>query len=284
MNCGDVITPKKPVMCEPCVLGETYSSGLEAGACKDCENCGEYRETVKPCTLTSKAVCGKCKPGAYPEAMLAGMCQPCSPCCNDGMDIVVPECQVPGVPTNMQCSFARSEKCSKVTADTSAGTTASPLPTTEPVTIPPELVSIPPTAATIPAYSEPAGKQQVYSTDAPSPNWAVIGPAIAGGVVFIILIIGLAIILYRKVKRKQACKDNTDVEMQPVPGNSDASDGEMDESNPEDALLDTTQVPLGVEETLDSPLPTGTQDTEPPGPYSSTGKLTALVALIVFFR
>ena len=282
VNCGDVIAPKKPVMCEPCVLGETYSSGLEAGACKDCENCGEYRETVKPCTLTSKAVCGKCKPGAYPEAMLAGMCQPCSPCCNDGKDIVVPECQVLGVPANMQCSFARSEKCSKVIANTGASTTASPLPTTEPITIPPEQVTIPPTAATIPAHLEPAGKQQVYSTDATSINWAVSGSAIGGafGVVIIVVMVVLAI-LYFKNKRKQACKNSTDMEMQRVPGDIEA---EIDEPNPEDALLDSTRVPLGVEETLDSPLPTGTQDTQPPGLHSSTGKLNILDALIFFFQ
>ena len=271
MKCGDVISLNTPLVCKPCVLGETYSSAYEAGACKDCENCGQYRETKKACTLTSNAECGKCKLGAYEEFML-GMCKPCSPCCNDGKDIIVPECQVPGVPTNMQCSFARSEKCSKVVANTSVSTTASSLPTTEPITIPPELVTIPPTAATIPAYKEPAGKQQVYPTDATSTNWAVIGSAIGGafGVVIIVVMVVLAI-LYFKNKRKQACKDNTDVEMQRVPGNSDADDSEMDEPNPEDALLDNTQVPLGVEETLDSPLPSGTQDTQPPGPQSSTG-------------
>ncbi|KAL9972005.1 hypothetical protein ACROYT_G018236 [Oculina patagonica] len=119
---------RTPLVCKPCVLGETYSSEYEAGACKDCENCGQYRETTKKCTLTSKAECGKCKLGAYAEPML-GMCKPCSPCCNDGNDIVVPECKVPGLPTNMQCSFARSEKCSKVIASTTGSTTASTLPT-----------------------------------------------------------------------------------------------------------------------------------------------------------
>ncbi|KAL9972006.1 hypothetical protein ACROYT_G018237 [Oculina patagonica] len=66
-----------------------------------------------------------------------------------------------------------------------------------------------------------------------------------------------------------ALLDNT--EMQRGQGNDEADDGEIEEPDPEDALLDDTQVPLGVEETLDSPLPTGTQDTEPPGPHSSTG-------------
>ena len=108
------------MQCKPCVLGETYSASFKAGGCEDCGNCGEYRETTKACTVTSKAVCGRCKPGAYVEGML-GLCKPCSPCCNDGKDIIIPECQVPGVPKGMQCSYLRSNKCSAfVTSSISA--------------------------------------------------------------------------------------------------------------------------------------------------------------------
>ena len=118
-RCGEVISTKTPVGCKQCVLGETYSSAHEAGACKDCKNCSPYRETIKACTLTSEAVCGSCKIGTYKEPVL-GMCSPCSPCCNDSKDIFVPECQVPGVPINMHCSILRATKCSKISG-TSVG-------------------------------------------------------------------------------------------------------------------------------------------------------------------
>ena len=123
VKCGDFIDSQTPLVCKPCVLGETYSSAYEAGACKDCKNCGLYRETIKACTLTSKAVCGKCKVGAYEEPMLS-MCKPCSPCCNDGKDIVISQCQVPGIPANEQCSFVRLSKCSKVATTASVSTMA----------------------------------------------------------------------------------------------------------------------------------------------------------------
>lgn len=110
VRCGEVISTKTPVGCKQCVLGKTYSSAYDVGACKDCKNCGPYRKTIKACTLTSKAVCGSCKIGTYLEPVLA-MCFPCSPCCNDGKDIFVPECQVPEVPINMRCSILRSTKC-----------------------------------------------------------------------------------------------------------------------------------------------------------------------------
>ena len=127
-RCGEVIGTKTPVDCKQCVLGETYSSAYEVGACKDCKNCGPYRETIKACTLTSQAVCGSCKLGTYLEPVL-GMCSPCSPCCNDGKDIFIRECQVPGVPINMHCSILRSTKCSSSVVPSSVAT--KPLPPLE---------------------------------------------------------------------------------------------------------------------------------------------------------
>ena len=281
VECGDVITSKTPLVCEPCVLGETYSAGFEAGACRDCENCGEHRETITACTLKSKAVCGKCKLGAYPEAMLAGMCKPCSPCCNDGKDIIVSDCQVPGVPSNMQCSFARSEKCSKVS--TASPTIPTIIATTEPYSVPPELVPTLPTATkgTIPADLEPAGKQVVNPTNGPSSNlnWAAITPAIASGVIiFAVLILVLVFlgIRYFRAKRKRDYTDDDDIELGRVQRQDEAneSDGsETDEPKPEDALLENIQeVPVGVEETLNSPLPTGTEETQLPGSHRAAGK------------
>lgn len=263
VNCGDEISSSTPIVCKPCVLGETYSSAYEAGACKDCENCGPYRETIKPCTLTSKAVCGKCKVGAYGEPML-GMCKPCSPCCNDGNDIVVPDCQVPGVPKNMQCTFMRSEKCSKLS------TTAAALETTWPSTV---LITHNEAEAPIPSLKS-AGKQQVYPFESPtsgatngpsngsSLHWAVV-LAIASAVgVSIILVAVFPAVKYYRAKRKQVCT-NDDIEMQRVHTDSEVNDSdgdETDEANPGDALLEHNQVPPfhGAENALESPQLTGT--------------------------
>ena len=157
VNCGDVITPQTPIVCQPCVLGETYSSANEPGACKDCENCLKYRETSKACTLTSKAVCGKCKVGAYPDGLLS-ICKPCSYCCNDGKDIVIPACQVSGVAAGMQCTYLRS--CPKTAAkpDSKASlSTASTMPSRSTAVT----LSTPyPTATTITAQGNRSNEEQ----------------------------------------------------------------------------------------------------------------------------
>lgn len=268
MRCGDVISSTTPIACKACVLGETYSSAYEAGACKDCENCGPYRETIKACTLTSKAVCGKCKASAYGEPMLS-MCKPCSPCCNDGNDIVVPECQVAGVPKHMRCTFMRSEKCSKLITNADISTTAPALQSTGLSTVP---ITHNETNAPIPAHVKLAGKQQFYPTESPTTGatngppkgspliWKVI-VSIVGGV---LLVAVFAAIKYFKARRPQVCKTD-DIELQRVQTDNEVNDsdrGETDEANPEDALLENTQVLTlnGTEETLDSPLLIVTHD------------------------
>ena len=128
VNCGAFISSHTPVKCQPCVLGETYSDGNQAGACKTCHICDEYQETIKACQQTSNAVCGNCKRGAYFDNMV-GECKPCSPCCNDGKDILEPGCQAPGVAANIQCNFVRSEKCAKVAV---RNVSISPSPTQHP--------------------------------------------------------------------------------------------------------------------------------------------------------
>ena len=266
VSCGDVISSTTPIMCKPCVLGETYSSAYEAGSCKDCENCGPYRETIKACTLTSKAVCGKCKVGAYEEPMLS-MCKPCSPCCNDGNDIVVPECQVPGVPKNMQCTFLKSEKCGKLISKVDISTTTPALQTTWSSTVP---ITRSETGAPITPRVTSTGEQRVYPTsgatngpaNGSSLKWVVGVPVVVG--VLLILVAVPAAVKYRKARRKQVCT-NDDIEKQRVQTNDEVngSDGnETDEANPEDALLENNQVlPLhGSEKALDSLLLTGTHD------------------------
>ena len=109
VKCGDFIYSQTPLVCQPCVLDETYSSAYEAWACKDCKNCGPYRETTKACKLTSKAVCGKCKVGAYEEPLLS-KCKPCSTCCNDDKDVVISQCQVPGTYPQMSSAVLQDQE------------------------------------------------------------------------------------------------------------------------------------------------------------------------------
>ena len=202
VKCGDLIDSQTPLVCKPCVLGESYSSAHEAGACKDCENCGPHRQTIKACTLTSKAECGKCKVGTYEEPMLS-MCKPCSPCCNDGKDIVISQCQVPGVPANKQCSFARSAKCSRVASTGSVSTVAPIVKTnhsTVQSTIPSKVTS--PVANSVP-LSEP---KAALSYDASPSQTKFIAGSVFGGV-FVVFILPLAFVIrYAVVKRRKTRK------------------------------------------------------------------------------
>ena len=58
---------------------------------------------------------------------------------------------------------------------------------------------------------------------------------------------------------------------------------EADEPNPVDDLLEDTQESTGVEETLDSPLPTGTEETQEPGPHPATGKAQECLLMFIIF-
>jgi len=59
--------------------------------------------------------------------------------------------------------------------------------------------------------------------------------------------------------------------------------GEADVLNPVDALLEDTQESTGVEETLDSPLPAGTEETQEPGPHRGTGKPQECLLMSIIF-
>ena len=214
VDCGDVISPQTPIVCKPCELGRTYSSKSEAGACKSCMNCGEYRETISPCTLTSEAVCGtNCKLGAYPEDMLS-MCRPCSACCNDEDDIIEPECQVPGVPKNKQCSELRSEKCSKVIANVSVSTRVldaeANLSASSSATLTKVQASTP--------VTEHFKKDSASTEDVSPSHGKMIGVAI--GVPLMILVLVALILIVKKRRTRQACKKtgDNDVERLDVQG------------------------------------------------------------------
>ena len=273
VNCGDEISSSTPIGCKPCVLGETYSSAYEAGACKDCENCGPHRETIKACTLTSKAECGKCKVGAYVEPMLS-MCKPCSPCCNDGKDIVISQCQVPGVPANKQCSFARSATCSRVASTGSVSTVAPTVETNHSIvqsTIPSTVTS----PAVIPDQSEPITTLPV---DASPLQIKVIVGSLFGGV-----FVGL-IIRYAVVKRRKTRKQVHDLSLaETAPGerpeqvqnnNQQPNAGDGGETDhPAPAADDPEETTVPVQESGGkSQDKIGTQETKPPGHHGNTGK------------
>ena len=182
------------MQCKSCVLGETYSASLKAGACEDCENCGEYRETTKACTVTSKAVCGRCKSGAYAEGML-GLCKPCSPCCNDGKDIIIPECQVPGVPTGMQCSYLRSNKCSALVTSSISTTPSTPQPDQSTTQWRPS------SSITSTEVNSPSREPAVNLTGEASPNVGIIAGSLVGGLSAIAIITIACCIVMRKRRK-----------------------------------------------------------------------------------
>ena len=276
VSCGDEISSRTPIVCKPCVLGETYSSAYEAGACKDCDNCGPYRVTTKACTLTSKAECGKCKVGAYLEPMLS-MCKPCSQCCNDGKDIVISQCQVPGIPANKQCSFARSAKCNKV-ATTASVTTA--IPTVESVQ---STIS---STVTSPVVISNSSAEPITTPPygASASRFNVIVGSVLGGVFVVLIFPVVFLIRYVMVKRRKTRRPAKDLALaETAPGDrpeqlldnnqqANVDDGnEIDDLNPAEDDSEETTVP--VQESGDKRQDKrGIQDTRPPGRHGDTGK------------
>ena len=287
VNCGAVISPQTPVSCIPCVLGETYSSATDAGSCKDCQNCERYRETTKACTLTSKAECGNCRPGAYSNGLLP-MCVPCSPCCNDGNDRVIPGCQVPGVPANMQCSYARSEKCRKVAARMATEARISRTSSTPKITS-----SVVRPSTTYPTAMEVTisvnrsdenqetqyrDEQVVNANTAKPSRRAVIAGGIIGGLFAAAIIIIFLVCFFKnrsrqaREKRIELVPDNVDMESEKRPEQVQGEDGggETEKLKPLTVLLEE-KIPVPVQETGDSPLPLGVQDSQPPGSLNNKG-------------
>ena len=195
VNCGDVITSQTPIKCLPCVLGETYSAGNQAGACKTCHTCDEYQETIKACALTSNAECGSCTQRAYFDNTVE-KCKPCSPCCNDGKDILEAGCQVPGVAANMQCTFARSEKCSNVAVrNVSIGPSSTQHPT------PSSTVGIRWPTTTSPTTKNLDEPSALSASAATSSYWIAGGVGVA--VAFLVFFVFLAIFYYRRKRKYQ---------------------------------------------------------------------------------
>ena len=296
VNCGDVITPQTPIVCKPCVLGETYSPANEPGACKDCENCGKYRETSKACTLTSKAVCGKCKVGAYPDGLLS-MCKPCSYCCNDGKDIVIPACQVPGVAKGMQCTYLRS--CPKTAAKPDSKTslsTASIVPSRSATVT----LSTPyPTATTITAQGNRSNEEQgtQYRGEqikSDGSKGATFSPSQMVGVIVGPVLGAFAVVGLLVWKFKPSIKQAVKKIHKAAPGDAEIESGiplqhlqsedtgcETDELQAQLELgnpLEQRQVgaetdELPVQESGDSPESRPAQETQPPNDLDGPGKV-----------
>ena len=283
VSCGDEISSSTPIVCKPCVPGETYSSAYETGACKDCKNCGPYRETTKACTLTSKAECGRCKVGAYVEPMLS-MCKPCSKCCNDGKDIVIAQCQVPGVPANMQCSFARSGMCREVVTAASVSR-VSPTMEANHSTVHEES-TIHSTGTNPVVTSIPSKPITALPVDAPPSQINVIVGSLFGGI-FVVFILPLAFVTVRciMVKRRKARKQVDNLSLaETAPGerpeqvqdnNQQGNAGDKNETDhPIPASDNPEETTVPVQEIGDkSQDKTGTQETKPPGRHGNTGKL-----------
>ena len=263
VNCGDVITSQTPIKCQPCVLGETYSGRNQAGACKICHPCDEYQETIKPCTLTSNAVCGNCKHGAYYDHIV-GSCKPCSPCCNDGKDILETACQVPGVAANMRCNFVRSEKCAKV-AERNVST--SPSPTQHP-TSSTTVISSPTTMPTTKKLDKPS---VLSASSATSSHFIGIVTGVPTGAVALAVI--LVLFCYCKKRRNRKTKTG----LHPV-------ENKRHEVGLEQGLLIVATPeqespylsPMSpVEETCKTPLPI--QDSQPPACSDSKGNFNLVI-------
>ena len=253
------------MQCKPCVLGETYSASFKAGGCEDCGNCGEYRETTKACTVTSKAVCGRCKPGAYVEGML-GLCKPCSPCCNDGKDIIIPECQVPGVPKGMQCSYLRSNKCSAfVTSSISTAPSTLQLDQSTTQWRPSSFIRRT-------EVNSPLSEQAVNLTREASSNVGIIAGCFVGGLLIAIIAIACRIVMPKRRKalsmrigvvtvengagRAQNCEQRNDQEdnREQTEGRGFLPNGDLYEESPlphpfQEEAGDKSPEKIGVQET-----------------------------------
>ena len=258
VNCGDVITSQTPVKCQPCVIGETYSDANEPGACKICHNCDELQETIKPCTLTSNAVCGNCTQGAYFDNNL-GKCELCSPCCNDGRDKLEPGCKVAGAAANMQCNFARSGKCAKVAerkANISPSPAQHPTPSTTFISKPTKMYST----------TKNLEKPSALSASAATFPWIAVGGVVFG--VFLGFLICLAIFCYCRKRKYQEKETGLSAEEKERP--------EPGRTNEQEHLIVVPKQPLPPVEETDQ-IPLSIQDSQVPDRNDITGNLTIVI-------
>ena len=109
-QCGTRLSyQNRKVVCEACVLGETYSAHEDESPCEPCGTCAEHQTVVKNCTLFSDSQCNDtCSKGFYFES-LTGDCQPCSWCCSDRSSQVRSGCK--DMPFYKQCDVNTAKRC-----------------------------------------------------------------------------------------------------------------------------------------------------------------------------
>ena len=229
--------------------------------------------------MTSKAECGKCKVGAYVEPMLS-MCKPCSQCCNDGKDIVISQCQIPGVPANKQCSFARSGKCSKVVTSASVSS-VSPAMEKNQSTVQSSISFKVTSTVVTSVHSEPI---TTLPFDASPSRINVIVGSVFGGVVIVFILPLAFIIRYVIVKCRKARKQENDLALaETAPGerheqvqdnNQQVNVGDGNEADaPDSSADDPKETAVPVQESGDNITDkTGIQETKLPGRHGDTGK------------
>ena len=113
VSCGStVIAPyNDSFMCKPCMQGE-YSDVFSSESCKTCSKCLPDEGIVAKCTNISDTRCS-CKPcpkGYYRNNTLS-KCLPCSECCLDGVDEVVPQCVSQAISRSQTCRYQKRKPC-----------------------------------------------------------------------------------------------------------------------------------------------------------------------------
>lgn len=111
-KCQSVLSSKKQSKCQSCIPGKNYSDTTDSSSCKPCKVCGVGKKIERSCNATHDTLCGDCDRGFYNESVGANkevICQPCSYCCGDSKDIIIPECKAQGMRKNMQCAY--TTKC-----------------------------------------------------------------------------------------------------------------------------------------------------------------------------
>ena len=103
--CGSIIENTDDIKCVECITGKTFSDEPGKQPCKPCTECSIGQKELRPCNLTHDRVCGKCNKGFY--NVTDTECKPCSACCGDDNDVLVPECIKQNMPKNKQCSFTQ---------------------------------------------------------------------------------------------------------------------------------------------------------------------------------
>ena len=113
VTCGSTVSVlyNDSVPCKPCIQGE-YSDKYSSERCKTCSKCLPDEAIVAKCTNVSdtRCSCNPCSKGYYHNKTIL-KCLPCSECCVDGTDEVVPQCISQTIPRSRTCSYQKRKPC-----------------------------------------------------------------------------------------------------------------------------------------------------------------------------